>query len=172
MRISKMRLPTEKTLSVRQPYAQTIVSPSEHNARTPVKWIENRTWSPTLQRGDTLLIHASGSFGCPYEYENYGLAFDATPHGAIIGYVTFLDCIQLTLSSDSDKCSKHNNMLFKSHLKRLKDIMEKHTSYRPAHGSIHAEQERNIWHWLFADPVMLDEPICCMGKLNIWSFSK
>jgi hypothetical protein len=147
-----------------------VVSPSKHNERVPVKWIENRTWIAGINPGEKLLIHASGTRAADYEYNDYGLSVTETPHGAIIGYVTFLGCFQLNLLNGSDRMSNENNAIYAKHIGKLRSTIEKHTGYRPKHGAIHAERERHIYHWLLADPVMLDEPIACNGKLKLWRF--
>lgn len=77
-------------LTVRQPWAWAII----HGGKD----VENRTW-PTSYRGP-LLIHAGSAFE-PDGYETVkGLAIQTPPpvgefvHGAIIGVVDLVDCVQ------------------------------------------------------------------------------
>ena len=57
---SKPVLPTDTVLSVRQPYAQLLVSAGRSNPLIAEKWIENRSWVPSLSAGEPhwILIHA------------------------------------------------------------------------------------------------------------------
>jgi len=73
-----------KALTVRQPWAWALV-----HGRQTSEW---RTW-PTKYRGN-LLIHAGLGLD-PEGYELYPEAFDNLVHGAIIGSVAVVNCIEL-----------------------------------------------------------------------------
>jgi len=165
---SKQVLPTDKVLSVRQPYAQLLVMPSKTYPNIPLKWIENRSWEPP--KGiEWILIHASAKPDHFSWYDDYGLRLENCAHGAIIGYAKLIGWKRLNLNTDSDKASKANDIVFKKHCSELRDIVQKHLGIRPTHGMVHVERARNTVHWIFAQPTLLDEPIPCSGKLRLWT---
>ena len=162
---SNQTLPTDKVLSVKQPYASMIVT--EQGNGIGKKWIENRSWCPPEDmRGKILLIHATRNGTLSYRV--HGMNIKTTPHG-IIGHVRLIGWKRLVLNTDSDKCSDANNEIFERHCKSLRQIVGDHTGVTPRHGKLEIAQERNMVHWVFAEPTLLAEPIPCSGKLRIWT---
>ena len=85
---SKQVLPTDTVLSVRQPYAQLLVSARRSNPLIAEKWIENRSWVPSLPAGEPhwILIHASSTKCDPDDDLLRGVDCGELHYGAIIGY--------------------------------------------------------------------------------------
>jgi predicted transcriptional regulator len=88
---------TAKALSVRQPWAQLVVS--------GLKTVEVRSWT-TNYRG-RLLIHSSKS---PDEFTARQFRLGELPKGAIVGMVTLVDVRPLTAESWRALESKHLNL--------------------------------------------------------------
>ena len=163
---SKQILPTDVALSVRQPYAQLLVCARQSNPLIAEKWIENRSWEPSLPSGQShwILIHASSTKGDPFDYEEERVDSDV-PHGAIIGYAKLIGWKRLPKC----KTTKRDDKGFKEHCESLRDIVELHSGIRPDHGIIYAENAPGIVHWVFVEPTLLDKPITCAGKLRLWA---
>ena len=167
---SSQILPTDRVLSVRQPYAQLLLTGSKRNPGVPIKWCENRSWQPeSWLSGKRILIHASGTIDRDEAYRGYGLKPASVRHSAILGHALLVGAYQFRGCS-SDPWSDEYQKLFKQHCLFLREVYEDKTGCCPLHGTKHIEMSRGVWHWLFADPVLLDEPIPCPGKLRIWTF--
>ena len=150
-----------KTITVKQPWASLIVE--------GVKDIENRTWKTNF-RG-RVLIHAGATpcgnlkadscFSHILTNEQYsrllriGLERFGTnekadicwlnlyPHGAIIGSVEIVDCVINHPSIWSEKTPLDKQL-----------------------------ENKCIWNWVFANPIMFDNPIPCKGKLSFWDYNE
>lgn len=147
-----------KALSVRQPWANLIVTVPNPDEPIGIKDVENRTWK-TNYRG-RVLIHATkkqdgtlnsvlynmfGSKGALYDkfkktvnpmlnpdYEEWRSLFDDMPTSAIIGSVEIIDCVQ-------------------------------------NYPSIWSEE--GCWHWVLRNPIKFKEPILNVkGKLSFWEY--
>jgi len=57
---------------------------------------------------------------------------------------------------------------FKQHCEELRDIVEGCAGIRPDHGILHAENVPDIVHGIFVEPVLLEQPVPCAGKLRLW----
>ena len=120
--------------------------------------------------GKRIIIHASGTVGHHFDYTRHGIQLEETRHSVILGHALLVDAVQFR-GCPSDHWSNEYQTLFKAHCCRLRDIMEDVTGLRPLHGKNHIEHSRGVWHWLFADPILLPQPIRCSGKLRIWSLT-
>lgn len=120
--------------------------------------------------GKRILIHASGTIGHPADYAQQGLQLGETKHSVILGHALLVDAVQFP-GCVSDPWSDEYQTLFKTHCRHLRDILEDQTGLRPLHGLKHVCHSRGVCHWLFADPVLLPQPIRCSGKLRIWSLT-
>ena len=165
-------LPTDQALSVRQPYAQLLVTPNQKLPNVPLKWIENRSWEPPLSVNQShwILIHASATISDTFWYREYGIDRAKCHHGAIIGYAKLIGWKRLRYG-DYDPATPEGCRDFTNHCTALKDICEQHIGVRPRHGIGHISQQRGVVHWIFAEPTLLSEPIACSGKLRLWTFS-
>ena len=163
---SKQVLPTDTVLSVRQPYAQLLVSARRSNPLIAEKWIENRSWVPSLPAGEPhwILIHASSTKCDPDDDLLRGVDCGELHYGAIIGYAKLIGWRRLP------KCqtTKWNDKGFNQHCDELRDIVEGYSGIRPDHGILHAENVPEIVNWIFVEPVRLEQPIPCSGKLRLW----
>ena len=165
---SKQALPTDVVLSVRQPYAQLLVTARQSNSLIAEKWIENRSWEPTLPSGQPhwILIHASSTRGDPDDDALKGVDHDVLHYGAIIGYAKLIGWKQLPKCKTTTRDDKR----FVKYCDLLRDIVEGHSGIRPDHGICHAENVPDIVHWIFVEPTLLNEPIPCAGELRLWTF--
>ncbi len=166
-------------LSFRQPFASLVLS--------GWKVVENRTWS-TDYRG-RLYIHASGP---PMKYkftDVYGYQppedFDPTKPdvnghdlpgfdpssrtlvtGVILGSVELLDVIPLRWKSKRDGKFRPDPIRTKKHYQSL---LKRRKLPEPRYG-FHGYEIYDVqYHWLLADPQVLDEPIPAKGKLRLWT---
>ena len=150
-----------KAISVRQPWASLIVN--------GVKDIENRTWKcPEKYIGQRVLIHASMGWNKDlaeiclgdlvkrhlenlrlihrYDdeetgYKGYSFSF---PHGAIIGSVKIVDCVvnHSSIWAESSKQVEIDKLI--------------------------VEQEKPIYNWVLANPILFEQPIPCKGRLGFF----
>jgi len=143
-----------KALTVKNPYAFLICTPSQDKYRTGIKDIENRTWR-THFRG-RVFIHASAKivdveFTTSQTADLYlnniwqpgvGFSTEMKVVSAIIGEVDIVDCVVNHSSVWAEKDSKINN------------------------GDLEA---KTIWNWVLANPVLYDKPILNVkGQLSFW----
>ena len=165
---SNQVLPSNTVLSVRQPYAQLLVTARESNPLIAEKWVENRSWEPSLPSGQPhwILIHASSTTDHPSVYEDEKVDYDC-PHGAIIGYAKLIGWQQLPACKTTKRADKG----FEKHCEVLRDIVEAFSGERPDHGICYAENAPNIVHWIFVEPTLLNVPIPCAGQLRLWTFA-
>jgi hypothetical protein len=130
------------------------------------KWIENRSWVPLLPAGEPhwILIHASSTKCDPNDDLLRGVDCGELHYGAIIGYAKLIGWRRLP------KCqtTKWNDKGINQHCDELRDIVEGYSGIRPDHGILHAENVPEIVHWIFVEPVRLEQPIPCAGKLRLW----
>jgi len=166
----RQTLPSKLVLSVRQPYAQLMVTPHPKNPEYGIKWIENRSWIPDCKPGSIILIHASGTASAFEEYEENGLSIRDCRHGAIIGYATLCGWKRLNLPRFNYAQYHAIEAQWRGHRNRLKDLANVYTAQRPKHNLGDAEQRNGTVHWIFANPVMLDKPITVKGKLRLWRY--
>lgn len=150
-----------KAISVRQPWASLIVN--------GVKDIENRTWKcPQKYIGQRVLIHASMGWNKDlaeiclgdlvkrhlenlrlihrYDdeetgYKGYSFSF---PHGVIIGSVEIVNCVVNHSSIWAEK-SKGVQL-----------------------GKLMVEQEKPIYNWVLANPILFERSIPCKGRLGFF----
>ena len=164
---SKPVLPTDVVLSVRHPFAQLLVTARGSNPLIAEKWIENRSWEPSVSSGEHhwILIHASSTKCDPEDDLLRGVDCDVLHYGAIIGFAKLIGWKRLPKCSTTLRADKG----FEQHCNILRDIVEGHLGIRPDHGIIHAENAPDIVHWIFVEPTLLDEPIRCSGKLRLWA---
>lgn len=151
-----------KVLSVRQPEASFIfISDPAHR-----KAFENRNWQ-TSYRG-RLYIHASGkppANDTPADLMPHGIdpPWDGWHCGKILGSVELLACIpnrdrqgRLRLPDDvlddihDAQMARPDSIVLSDQV--LSDIQSRDFAY----------------FWVFADPVMFDEPISRTGELRLW----
>jgi hypothetical protein len=143
-----------KTISLRQPWAYLICS--------GIKDIENRTWRcPQKYIGQRVLIHASGTAAKePYMLFNDDQAEQigdrimdvvASYHtrSAIIGSVEIVDCV---INHPSIWAEKSNGVMV-------------------GHAFVYKSNEKPIWNWVLANPILFDKPILNVkGKLGFWDY--
>ena len=145
-----------KTLTIKQPWASLIVTPSSEDSTKGIKDIENRTW-PTKFRG-TVLIHAGASTtfnafmpdGSTVndKLEELGLNwfYYDIPHSAIIGSVDIVDCV---VNHPSVWAEKNNPA----------DLPEGITFIKP------------VYNWVLENAVLFENPILNVkGKLSLWDY--
>ena len=147
-----------KVLSVKQPWARLICS--------GIKDIENRTWKcPQKYIGQRVLIHASSDKKFNYDVLNIKQynAFldkqtfkrddfpfvDKLTRSAIIGSVEIVDCV---INHPSIWAEKSNGVMV-------------------GHAFVYKSNEKPIWNWVLAKPMLFDNPILNVkGKLSFWDF--
>jgi activating signal cointegrator 1 len=114
-----------RVLTICQPYATLIMQGH--------KRVENRDW-PTRHRGQ-MFIHAGKSRAW------MGAGDDATamPFGAILGFVTLVDCVHISKVHESE------HRWLPEHLHTI-----------------------GPWCWVLSAPHQFVEPIPCAGKLGLW----
>lgn len=152
-------------LSVRQPYAQLLVTARRKNPLIAEKWIENRTWTLPFSSEEAhwIPIHAAGTRDDPGVYDCEHVDSDC-PHGAIIGCAKLIEWRKAP-SGSTPNCSDTE---FKKHYDRLRVNVEQYTGIRLDHGIMYAENSRDTIHWIFVEATLVDEPIPCPGKLRLW----
>ena len=160
----------ELALSIRQPYAQLVLTPS----RSPgvgIKWIENRSWLPPktfLDNGPRkIAIHtgmtkvsAYGIDEYEYECERHRQPSTRLRHSAILGTV---DVVGFVSPDWDDYCGDDD---FVEHYRNAKSLLKAAGLKLPRHGDEYAAIGSR-W-WIFANPVLFPKPIPCQGKLNLW----
>lgn len=139
-----------KAISVKHPFAYLLAN--------AIKDIENRTWKlPEKYKGERVLIHASAN---PKSWEQF------------TNYIENLDPENLELQRiirDNSYSKSWLNSLETSAIigsVRFVDCVINHPS-------IWAEksEEKNIYNWLVADPILFDKPILGVkGKLGFWDY--
>lgn len=132
---SKHALPTDVVLSVRQPYAQLLVTARQSNPLIAEKWIENRSWEPPFLPGEPhwILIHASSAKCDPNDDLLKAVDCDVLHYGAIIGYAKLIGWNQLPKC----KTTKRTDKGFEEHCNILRDTVEGQSGIRPDHRSRH-----------------------------------
>ena len=147
-----------KALSIKQPWASLVCTPSLDNPLLGIKDIENRTWT-TKYRG-TIYVHASGkpsflnlTLNLSHDqidelvinnWRSFYSKNEIYKYSAIIGTVDIVDCV---INHGSIWAEKTNEFLV--------DIGD----------------EKPIYNWVLANPVLFDEPILNVkGKLSLWEF--
>ena len=137
-----------KCITVKQPWASLIVE--------GIKDIENRTWKTNF-RG-RILIHAGQNKLSPVRVLNEQQKAIVKSRmlwnecclpetGAIIGSVEIVDCVinhPSIWAEKTDLDSIHNHM------------------FDPFY----------TYNWVLANPIKLDTPIPCKGKLSFWDFDE
>ena len=144
-----------KVLSVKQPWSFLICS--------GIKDIENRTWKcPQKYIGEMVLIHASA------KPENIKLEMEGQAtvkeiqllsalnycdenelYSAIIGSVEIVDCV---INHPSIWAENSNGVMV-------------------GHTFVYKSNEKPIWNWVLANPVLFDNPILNVkGKLGFWDY--
>ena len=138
-----------KVLSVRQPYADLIISGN--------KWCENRTWR-TRYRGE-LYIHASRwdrfarqSFESTYGRTCEELFAGGCRIGCIIGRVNLVDMIDLEKAGYDERLIRH--------VARRHGLPTDQDAMQHVQGPL---------CWIVSQPSLLKEPIPARGKLNVWN---
>lgn len=162
------KLPTNKVLSVRQPWANLLCT--EHGSTgIAEKWCENRIWKPPkhLRPGDRLLIHASA---WRYVGEIGGVLTEYVT-SAIIGHVRYVGC-GCSVDNFGDYCdptpynARHD---FASTRKLLGESL-KASAIKHGLQYVECHDDSIVW-WFFDSPVMLAQPIPCKGKLGVWTYT-
>jgi len=158
------KLPTNRVLSVRQPFANLLVLP--HESGLPLKWCENRSWEPTerqlreLPRGSDgyprLLIHAAGTRTPLAWHPDFGSNDHPIIYSAIIGHVRLLGFVATHQREDDDVYNDIDLTFWEAN------------SPIPGHGSHHISAGSILW--LMDSPVMLEVPIPVKGQCNLWTF--
>ena len=160
-------------LSVRQPWATGLVTPSKANPTVPVKPVENRTkrWPSTRQLPVDVWIHASLTVDYSdaagqavawlgeerYGRQPYAVEVLALHHrlkktvGVIVGRVTFTGCHHA--EGECHACQGIG------------------TCDRSAHCSPRWA-EPDVWHWQAANPMPLATPIPAKGRLGLWKWTE
>lgn len=128
-----------------------------------IKDIENRTWKcPQKYIGKRVLIHAGASKELDHipldgifseqqlsyllsRFTEYVLCEREYPHGAIIGSVEIVDCVEYHKSIWAEKSI---------------DIYDQFS----------LDRHEAVYNWVLAKPIKFTEPIPCKGKLSFWDF--
>ena len=158
-----------KCLTVKQPFASLVCTPSNDNPLQGIKPIENRTWQ-TKYRGP-LLIHSSaqpafvgsykdnlpeGFWSGLTEIERNKLVHSFQFRGAIIGKVDLVDCVINHPSIWAEKTD--SAFLYEDPITGKE---EPYFAIRPA----------VKFNWVLENPVLFDEPILNVkGKLSLWEY--
>ena len=147
-----------KVLSVKQPWSHLICS--------GIKDIENRTWKcPQKYIGERVLIHAGAQWDGRHRnmahlftIKQWGalspsmqvvMAHGNLPTSAIIGSVRFVDCV---VNHPGVWAEKSNGVMV-------------------GHTFVYKSNEKPIWNWVLANPILFDKPILNVkGKLGFWDY--
>ena len=145
-----------KALTVKQPWSFLICS--------GIKDIENRTWKcPQKYIGERVLIHASGdnelnlstltreqyNDACDKFEWKETRSVDRWDRSAIIGSVEIVDCV---INHPSIWAEKSNGVMV-------------------GHTFVYKSNEKPIWNWVLANPILFDKPILNVkGKLGFWDY--
>ena len=158
-------------LSVRQPHAQLLVVESAKNPGMPIKWCENRTWSPPESLfGSRILIHASGT--PPSTHDAAEVRKELTNHGhpslrfqrsALIGTVRLLGVVHVP-----DSIGFYAPI--KPEMDKAVALVKFYTGKTPhrTDGRYHFDHYPGTYWWIMSEPRLLKTPILCSGHLNLW----
>lgn len=163
------KLPTF-ALSVRQPVAQLLVTPSLNHPNVPIKWCENRTWEPPKKLiGERILIHTGCTRTVPHYYAETRMEIEEHgadqprrfEHSAIIGSVRLVGIVRMP--SDLSFFAR-----FKPWFRKAQAALTDNGYDAPDHGQEHFTHDAGVVWWIMAEPEMLDVPIEMKGRLNLW----
>lgn len=162
-----------KAITIKQPWAYLICS--------GIKDIENRTWK-TNRRGRVLIHAGSGNkfkveltddqmnaaFGSCYQRAQIG----GYNFGAIIGGVEIVDCVVNHPSIWAEKTIIEQMECPKCGCDRSEYFGDgEHKCDRCEH-TWYENENKLIYNWILANPVLFPEPIPCKGKLSFWEYPR
>lgn len=156
-----------RSLTIKQPWASLICTPSADDPTKGIKPIENRTWKTNF-RG-RIYIHAGSQKKFNIQLTDdqtkaaipvLKTAFDDTMHfGAIIGEVDIVDCVINHPSIWAEKTDTIPTDVYNI------------SNGLPAY--LGKGNKEVIYNWVLANPVLYEEPILNVkGKLSFWEFNK
>jgi len=183
-----------KAITVKQPWASLMFIDNGYEPKN----IENRTWKTKI-RG-RILIHAGATIIRPQQcvftddqWDNirgdmrYKILHGDLPSGAIIGSVEIVDCVinhpsiwaEKSETNCSEKCRLKNCEHFiewgfrsNNDCRSCKLIGQSYEIDEVPKDCPHNMKIPPIYNLVLANPIKLDTPIPCKGKLSFWEFDE
>ena len=163
-----------KAITIKQPWASLIV----HG----IKDIENRTWPcPRKYIGQRVFIHAAGSHGRKFSINltdaqakaafatiAIETMFGNMPFGSIIGSVEIVGCV-----------INHPSIWAENPMQLKRPNEQDYFNEDGSFNSVSIENDiydynnqKPIYNWVLANPILFPEPIPAKGKLSFWEYDR
>lgn len=161
-----------KTITIKQPWASLICS--------GIKDIENRTWT-TKFRGRVLVHSAAKSWlwhkviqYLSPELREFAIKnkwtrtwLENLETGAIIGSVEIVDCVVNYESVWAEKSMQLSKPIYQNYFDENGVFDE--VQYN--NDKVDWMNQKPIYNWVLANPIMFSEPIPAKGKLSFWEYT-